>query len=35
MGNGVAVLSGLKPGDRVVTGGAGLLQDGDRVRIIP
>ena len=35
MGNGVAVMSWLKPGDRVVVGGAGLLQHGDRVRIIP
>jgi RND family efflux transporter MFP subunit len=35
MGNGVAVTSGVNPGDRVVVGGAGLLQDGDRVRIIP
>lgn len=29
----VEVLSGLKPGDTVITGGANLLKDGDRVRI--
>ena len=35
MGNGVAVTRGLALGDRVVVTGAGLLADGDRVRIIP
>jgi RND family efflux transporter MFP subunit len=35
LGNGVAVTAGLAPGDRVVTTGAGLLVDGDRVHIIP
>lgn len=35
MGNGVAVLEGLAPGDRVIVTGASLLTDGDRVRIIP
>jgi len=31
----VAVDSGLRVGERVVVSGAGLLADGDRVRIIP
>lgn len=34
-GNRVAVLSGLKAGDRVIVSGASLLVDGDRVRVIP
>jgi len=34
-GNRVAVDSGLRVGERVVVSGAGLLADGDRVRIIP
>jgi RND family efflux transporter MFP subunit len=35
MGNGVAVTSGVKSGDRVIVGGAGLLQDGDWVSVVP
>lgn len=35
LGNTVAVLEGLKTGERVITTGANLLQDGDRVQIIP
>jgi RND family efflux transporter MFP subunit len=34
-GNGVAVVSGVAPGDRVITTGATLLVDGDPVRVIP
>jgi RND family efflux transporter MFP subunit len=35
LGNGVAVTTGLTAGDRIVITGAGLLTDGDAVRIIP
>ena len=35
IGNGVAVKSGVASGDRVVTAGATLVHDGDRVRVIP
>ena len=35
IGNSVAVVRGLALGDRVVVTGAGLLTDGDRVRVIP
>jgi RND family efflux transporter MFP subunit len=35
VGNGVAVVSGVAAGDRVITTGATILHDGDRVRIIP
>jgi RND family efflux transporter MFP subunit len=35
LGNGVAVLEGLRPGERVIVTGASLLVDGDPVRIIP
>jgi multidrug efflux system membrane fusion protein len=35
VGNGVAVLGGVNAGDRVVTSGATLLTDGDRIRVIP
>ena len=35
MGNGVAVRHGVSAGDRVITTGATLLTDGDRVRVIP
>ncbi|HTQ80517.1 MAG TPA: efflux RND transporter periplasmic adaptor subunit [Thermoanaerobaculia bacterium] len=34
-GNAIAVSSGLRVGERVVTTGAALLTDGDRVRVIP
>jgi multidrug efflux system membrane fusion protein len=34
-GNNFAVTSGLQPGDRVVTTGAGLVHDGDRLQFIP
>jgi multidrug efflux system membrane fusion protein len=34
-GNGVAVASGVKAGDRVVVSGATLIADGDQVRVIP
>jgi RND family efflux transporter MFP subunit len=34
-GNRVAVEAGLKVGDRVIVSGASLLNDGDRVRVIP
>ena len=30
----VEIISGLKPGDRVVVSGAGYLKDGDRIRIV-
>jgi RND family efflux transporter MFP subunit len=35
MGNGVAVVSGVARGDRVITSGATLLSDGDPIRVIP
>jgi RND family efflux transporter MFP subunit len=35
IGNGVAVVRGLALGDRIVVTGAGLLADGDPVRVIP
>ncbi|HJZ72029.1 MAG TPA: efflux RND transporter periplasmic adaptor subunit [Vicinamibacterales bacterium] len=35
IGNGVAVVSGVANGDHVVTTGAALLNDGDRIRVIP
>jgi RND family efflux transporter MFP subunit len=35
VGNSVAVTRGLALGDRIVVTGAGLLTDGDRVRVIP
>jgi multidrug efflux system membrane fusion protein len=35
IGNGVAVTSGVSLGDRVVTAGATMLHDGDRVRVLP
>jgi multidrug efflux pump subunit AcrA (membrane-fusion protein) len=34
-GNNIAVTSGLQPGDRVITTGAGLVHDGDRLQLIP
>ena len=34
-GNAVAVAEGLKPGDRVVTTGGTLVNDGDQVKVIP
>lgn len=34
-GNLVAVTSGVKPGDRVVTSGSSLVKSGDQVRVIP
>jgi len=34
MGNGIAVLDGVKPGERVVVSGATLLVDGEAVRIV-
>jgi membrane fusion protein, multidrug efflux system len=34
VGNGIAVLSGLEPGDRVVVTGATLLVDGETVRVV-
>jgi RND family efflux transporter MFP subunit len=34
-GNTVAVIEGLKAGERVITTGANLIQDGDRVQLIP
>ena len=30
----VEIISGLKPGDRVVVSGAGYLKDGDRIRVV-
>jgi multidrug efflux system membrane fusion protein len=35
LGNTVAVIEGLKAGERVITTGANLLQDDSRVQIIP
>jgi multidrug efflux system membrane fusion protein len=35
VGNGVTVTGGVNAGERVITTGATLLTDGDRVRIIP
>jgi multidrug efflux system membrane fusion protein len=34
-GNLIAVTSGLKPGERVVTTGATLIKSGDQARVIP
>jgi RND family efflux transporter MFP subunit len=34
-GNAVGVAEGLKPGDRVITTGATMLNDGDQVKVIP
>jgi multidrug efflux system membrane fusion protein len=34
LGNRVVVASGLKPGDQVITTGAGLLRNGDRVELL-
>lgn len=34
-GNLISVLKGLKPGERVVTGGATLIKSGDRIHVIP
>jgi RND family efflux transporter MFP subunit len=34
-GNMIAVLSGVKPGDRVVSTGATMIKNGDQVRVIP
>jgi RND family efflux transporter MFP subunit len=34
-GNAVAVAEGLKPGDRVITTGGTLVNDGDQVKVIP
>jgi len=34
LGNRVVVKSGLKPGDQVITTGAGLLRNGDRVEVL-
>lgn len=35
MGNAIAVLKGIAPGEQVVTSGATLLVDGDPVRVVP
>lgn len=35
LGNGVAVVKGLSPGDSVIVTGATLLTDGDPIRVIP
>jgi multidrug efflux system membrane fusion protein len=34
-GNTIAVTSGLKPGDRVITTGGTMVNDGDQVKVIP
>jgi multidrug efflux system membrane fusion protein len=34
-GNNIAITSGLEPGDRVITSGASLVHDGDRLELIP
>jgi multidrug efflux system membrane fusion protein len=34
-GDNIAVTSGLQPGDRVITTGASLVHDGDRLQLIP
>jgi multidrug efflux system membrane fusion protein len=34
-GNNIAIISGLEPGDRVITTGASLVHDGDRLQLIP
>jgi multidrug efflux system membrane fusion protein len=34
-GNMIAVVSGLSPGERVVTAGATLIKNGEQVRVIP
>jgi multidrug efflux system membrane fusion protein len=35
VGNGVTVIDGVSAGERVVTAGATLLHDGDRIRVMP
>src|SRR5262249_10941096 len=35
VGNSVAVINGVSAGDRVITTGATLLTDGDRIHVIP
>ena len=35
LGNAVAVTEGLKPGDRVITTGGTMVNDGDQVKVIP
>jgi RND family efflux transporter MFP subunit len=35
LGNDVALISGVNPGERVVTTGASMVRDGDHVRVIP
>jgi multidrug efflux system membrane fusion protein len=34
-GNNIAITSGLEPGDRVITTGAGLVHEGDRLQVMP
>jgi multidrug efflux system membrane fusion protein len=34
-GNNIAIVSGLEPGDRVITTGAALVHDGDHLQVIP
>jgi multidrug efflux system membrane fusion protein len=34
-GNNIAITNGLEPGDRVITSGASLVHDGDRLQLIP
>ena len=34
-GNSVAVAEGLKPGDRVITTGGSMVNDGDQIKVIP
>lgn len=34
-GNNIAIISGLEPGDRVITTGASLVHEGDRLQLIP
>jgi multidrug efflux system membrane fusion protein len=34
-GNNIAIVNGLKPGDRVITTGASLVHDGDRLQLMP
>jgi RND family efflux transporter MFP subunit len=34
-GNNIAITSGLEPGDRVITTGAALVHDGDRLQVLP
>ncbi len=35
VGNKIAVTRGLKPGDRVIVRGAGIVTDGQEIRILP